>query len=81
MAAASFGPGFGQQKLLVSSGTVAVLHFGLYHRGSRRMPDSIFRNMFKTQWFRTSAPTTPSWDHQWVHKQSAVACGGNVSIC
>ena len=62
--AASFGPGFGQQKLLVPSGTVAVLHFGLYHRGSRRMPDSIFRNMFKTQWFRTSAPTAPSWVHQ-----------------
>ena len=63
-AAESLGPGFAQQKLLVKSGTVAVLHFGLFHRAARRMPDSIFRNMFKLQFFRSSAPTEASWDHQ-----------------
>ena len=52
------------RKLLVKSGTVAVLHFGLFHRAARRMPDSIFRNMFKLQFFRSSAPTEASWDHQ-----------------
>ena len=43
---------------------MAVLHFGLFHRAARRMPDSIFRNMFKLQFFRSSAPTEASWDHQ-----------------
>ena len=57
------GDEFEEKKLLVPAGTLAVLHFDLFHRGTRRIPDHDQRSMFKLQFFRTSAPTEPTWDH------------------
>ena len=42
-------------------GTVFVLHFGMLHRACRSMPGAIWRNMFKLQFFRSTAPTNCSW--------------------
>ena len=44
-------------------GTVFMLHFGMLHRACRNLPGSIWRNMFKFQFFRSSAPTAPTWAH------------------
>ena len=38
---------FAEQKLTVSAGTVAVLSFGLFHRGCRRGLSAPPRSMFK----------------------------------
>ena len=41
-----------------------ILHvISVFHRGTRRIPGHDIRSMFKFQFFRTSSPTTPSWDH------------------
>lgn len=59
------GDSFEEKKLLVPAGTLAVLHFDLFHRGTRRIPGHDIRTMFKLQFLRTAAPVAgePSWDH------------------
>jgi hypothetical protein len=59
------GDSFEERKLLVPAGTLAVLHFDLFHRGTRRIPGHDIRTMFKLQFFRTAAPAAgaPSWNH------------------
>lgn len=61
--AGGFGPG--KWKLLCKPGTAVLLDYNMFHRGTRRMPGSLWRAMFKLQFYRVSAPAaggTPSWD-------------------
>ena len=57
-------------------GTLAVLHFDLFHRGTRRIPGHDMRSMFKLQFFRTSAPTTPTWAHDPRFQHEDAFAGG-----
>ena len=43
------GESFEEKKLLVPAGTLADLHFDLFHRGTRRIPNHDIRTMFKLQ--------------------------------
>ena len=69
-AAAARFPGASERKTAVgdlchpTSGTMFLLNFGILHRRCTRLPGSLWRNMFKLQFFRASAPTAPSWDHK-----------------
>jgi hypothetical protein len=49
------GESFEERKLLVPAGTLAVLHFDLFHRGTRRIPNHDIRTMFKLQYVLTHA--------------------------
>ena len=69
-AAAARFPGASERKTAVgdlchpTSGTIFLLNFGILHRRCTRLPGSLWRNMFKLQFFRASAPAAPSWDHK-----------------
>lgn len=66
--AAALFPGAIERKTAVGDlsdpdyGTLFLLNFGILHRRCTRLPGSLWRNMFKLQWFRTAAPSV-SWDH------------------
>lgn len=68
-AAAALYPGAVERKTAVGDladpeyGTLFLLNFGILHRRCTRLPGSLWRNMFKLQFLRTVAPTSPSWDH------------------
>ena len=60
------GDEFEEKKLLVPAGTLAVLHFDLFHRGTiNNAMDGRQRHMWKQYFLRTEDPagTTPSWTH------------------
>jgi hypothetical protein len=54
-------------KVVVPAGSVAIVHFDIYHRGSRRLEsaddEGRKRLMYKFWLSRTVDPTSPSWDH------------------
>ena len=54
-------------KVVVPAGSVAIVHFDIYHRGSRRLESADDagrkRAMYKFWLSRTADPTEPSWDH------------------
>jgi hypothetical protein len=56
-------PGRGEFKVLAQSGTMLVMHYGMFHRGCRHLPAGLWRNMFKLQYFRCSSPVCASWNH------------------
>ncbi len=74
--AAALYPGAVERKTAVGDladpeyGTLFLLNFGILHRRCTRLPGSLWRNMFKLQFFRTAAPTSPSWDHDGAHEDS-----------
>jgi hypothetical protein len=50
------GGGPEQWSLCCEAGTFVVMHYSLFHRGGRRLPEGMWRNLFKIQFFRTSSP-------------------------
>ncbi len=72
--AAALYPGAAERKTAVGDladpeyGTLFLLNFGILHRRCTRLPGSLWRNMFKLQFFRTTAPTSPSWDYDATHE-------------
>ena len=54
-------------KVIVKAGTLALVHFDIYHRGSRRLEsaddEGRKRVMYKFWLSRTEDPVEPSWDH------------------
>ena len=56
--------------MVVPGGTVALIDFDCWHRGSANTSDGV-RYMCKFHYCRAAAPTAPSWDHCVLHFKSA----------
>ena len=56
---------FQEMKAVVPAGTCILMHYDIFHRATRRIPDDAnvpWRAMLKFQYVRTTEPMEPSWD-------------------
>lgn len=54
-----------RRKLELPRGRVVLAHYDIFHRGTRRAPESDARRfMYKFYYFRTQDPEGPSWRHE-----------------
>jgi hypothetical protein len=56
---------FQEMKAVVPAGTCVLMHYDIFHRATRRIPDDAnvpWRAMLKFQFVRTTEPLEPSWD-------------------
>jgi len=46
-----------------TAGTIVITHYDVLHRGTPRLPQSLWRPMVKLKAFRVSHPAMPTWAH------------------
>ena len=54
--------GLSEHKCVVSPGACVLIHFHMFHRGSRRLPGAALRPMVKFQYYAAAEPTTAGWE-------------------
>ncbi len=59
-------PGIERKFIQLPKGSVALVHYDLIHRGTRKLPEAAARYMFKFYYARTREPALAAWSNQEV---------------
>ena len=49
--------------MICTAGTVVLIHYDIFHRGTANVTSDSYRFMFKFQFNRLEEPTRPTWNH------------------